>query len=171
MSPLHAEDPFSIIARHQKAPPVLLGPIAKDLKLRVHRMAMESVAGMIKRDNDGAGYVIFLNATDSVTRQRFTLAHEIAHYILHRDLIEDGVIDDTMYHSALSDRYETQANQLASDILMPVRLIKKYRAEHPGSDWKELAKAFEVSPEAMKIRLTNMRFAGEMPTRPHYADR
>jgi Zn-dependent peptidase ImmA (M78 family) len=33
-------------------------------------------------------------------RQRFTLAHEIAHYVLHRDLVENGIVDDTMYIEA-----------------------------------------------------------------------
>jgi Zn-dependent peptidase ImmA (M78 family) len=69
-------------------------------------------------------------------------------------LIESGIVDDTMYRSELGSVYETQANQLAADILMPIRLVKKWRQTLP--DEKDLAKKFDVSEQAMKIRLKGM---------------
>ncbi|HEY0522277.1 MAG TPA: ImmA/IrrE family metallo-endopeptidase, partial [Stellaceae bacterium] len=85
----------------------------------------------------------------------FTLAHEIAHFILHRDLIEDGVSDDTMYRSKeLSGYHEVQANRMAADILMPVMLVK--RAAELQSNPDLLARVFRVSPAAMKIRLDGL---------------
>jgi hypothetical protein len=156
------ENPLAVVARHQKTPPVVLGPIAKELGIRVSMVSLGSlIAGQIMRDpmrGGTSGFSIMINADDPRTRQRFTLAHEIAHFVLHRDLIESGIVDDTMYRSDLDSVYETQANQLAADILMPIRLIKKYREQHPASDWKELAKVFEVSEQAMKIRLSGMKY-------------
>jgi hypothetical protein len=150
--------PMAIVARHQIEPPVRLGPIAKDLGLRVKRVPLgKAIAGQIMRDpvNGGlAGFTIWINSEDAMNRQRFTMAHELAHFILHRDLIETGIVDDTMYRSDLGNIYETQANQLAADILMPIRLVKKWRSIIP--DPKELAKKFEVSEQAMKIRLNGL---------------
>jgi hypothetical protein len=159
------ESPMAVVAKHQKAPPVMLGPIAKELGIPVKIIPLgKSIAGQIMRDplNGGrAGFSIWINSDESKHRQKFTLAHELAHYILHRDLIDSGVVDDTMYRSDLNSTFETQANQLAADILMPIRLIKKYREQHPASDFKELAKLFDVSEQAMKIRLSGMRYGAQ----------
>jgi hypothetical protein len=158
------ESPMAVVARHQKEPPVRLGPIAKELGIKVSLIPLgRSIAGQIMRDPAGSpsGFSILINSDDATNRQRFTLAHELAHYILHRDLIESGIVDDTMYRSELGSVYETQANQLAADILMPIRLIKKYREQHPDSDFRELAKLFDVSEQAMKIRLSGMRYGAQ----------
>jgi predicted transcriptional regulator len=156
------ESPMAVVVKHQKAPPVMLGPIVRELGINVRLIPLgKLIAGQIMRDplhGGTSGFTIWVNSEDSRNRQKFTLAHELAHYILHRDLIENGIVDDTMYRSELSSVYETQANQLAADILMPIRLIKKYREQHPDSDWKELARVFEVSEQAMKIRLSGMKY-------------
>jgi Zn-dependent peptidase ImmA (M78 family) len=153
------ENPMAIVAKHQKEPPILVGPIATELGLRVYRMSLgPTIAGQLVRDRikgGQSGFAVYLNSDDAQTRQKFTLAHEIAHFILHRDLIESGLIDDTLYRSELGSVYETQANQLAADILMPIRLVKKYR-EIIGDDPKALAKKFDVSEQAMKIRLKGL---------------
>src|ERR1700730_14453439 len=138
------ESPMAVVAKYQKAPPVMLAPIASELGIKVKRIPLgKLIAGQIMRDpvNGGpSGFSILINSDDGLRRQKFTLAHEIAHFILHRDLIESGIVDDTMYRSDLGSVYETQANQLAADILMPIRLIKKYREQNPNSDYKDLAR-------------------------------
>jgi predicted transcriptional regulator len=152
------ESPLAIVAKHQKGPPVMVGPIARELGIKVVRLPLgKSIAGQIIRDpkrGGPSGFLIHLNSDDSPNRQKFTLAHEIAHFILHRDLIESGIIDDTMYRSDLGNYYETQANQLAADILMPIRLVKK--AMQTTSNPASLAKMFDVSEQAMKIRLSGL---------------
>jgi len=153
------QNPLAIVAQHQKEPPISVGEIAAALGLEVVRRSLgKEVSGMIMRDTTGkarSGFTVYVNTDDNIYRQRFTAAHEIAHYILHRDLIENGVIDDTMYRSKeLNSVYETQANQLAADILMPIRLVKKWREK--VSDTKNLAKTFGVSEQAMAIRLKGM---------------
>ena len=152
------ESPLAIVAQHQKEPPISVGDIAQALGVPLMRQSLGSaVSGMIMRDpikGGRSGFVIYVNSDDHPNRQRFTAAHEIAHYILHRDLIESGVIDDTMYRSELGSIYESQANQLAADILMPIRLVKRWRDSIP--DVKELAKKFGVSEQAMTIRLKSI---------------
>lgn len=113
---------------------------------------------MIIRDGAGAssaGYTIHVNIEDSPPRQRFTIAHEIAHYILHRDLIGDGITDDPLYRSSLGQWYERQANKMAADILMPHQLVRSvYRGGVRGL--APLARAFDVSMDAMRIRLQEL---------------
>ncbi len=126
-----SESPMAVVARYQRNPPVDLDSIARDLGIKVYKRPLgKAIAGQIMRDRISggpSGFSIWVNSEEHPNRQRFTLAHEIAHFILHRDLIETGIVDDTMYRSSLSNYYEVQANRLAADILMPVRLVKAWR--------------------------------------------
>jgi len=121
------------------------------------------------------------NAPDVLGRFRFTIAHEVGHWILHRKLLErharqTGLILDISPAPAIvcsagevkrvSDR---QADVFASSLLMPrAVLLDVWRARNNGlaprctSDqdgelalkWaKELGSVFDVSTTAMRIRL------------------
>lgn len=100
---------------------------------------------------------IRINRHDVKERQRFTLAHEIAHFLLHRDKIGDGITDDVLYRSGLSDAQEAQANRLAADIVMPWGLIQNrlesYADLKPEQKIERLAADTEISTTAIKIRL------------------
>ena len=108
-------------------------------------------------------YVITVNENHSKVRQRFTIAHEIGHYILHRNKIGDGITDNKLYRSSTCGRFrnlniggkeETEANQLAANILMPFELIDQLIRQ--GFKLPEkLAEKLEVSTQAIKIRLDN----------------
>jgi len=154
---LTIRDYDAIILRHQSEAPVHVVPIARDMGLEVYRVTNwpDDISGMIKRDGargGESGYAIFVNARHSETRRRFTIAHEIAHFALHGDLIGDGLEDDALYRSGLSGTIETQANKYAADILMPWKLINE--AVSRGHDSvADLARLFNVSPAAMSIRL------------------
>lgn len=136
-------------------PPVDVIGIAGDLGIRVYRAPWpNNVAGKIQKDTKRggeSGYAIFVNEHDRGVRQRFTIAHEIAHYVLHENAIGDGIFDDALYRSGLSNRKEIEANKLAADILMPWHLLKEY--EHLYSDVPAMAELFDVSEQAMSIRL------------------
>jgi hypothetical protein len=147
-----------IINEHQKTAPVDVTAIAHDLGIHVWEMRNlpENISGKIFRDslNGGdSGFSIGVKASESFRRKRFTVAHEIAHYILHRDKIGDELADDAMYRSGLSTREEVEANQLAADILMPVALIRRYQV-NGITDAGTLADYFKVSEPAMRVRLS-----------------
>lgn len=57
-----------------------------------------------------------------------------------------------MYRGGLSSREETQANQMAAEILMPFKLINKLMDEGE-STLEGLAQRLQVSVVALKIRL------------------
>jgi len=129
--------------------------MATDLGLRIWEFSdmSEGMSGKLYRDETSPkGWSIGVNAASSYTRKRFTIAHEIAHFLLHRNYIGDGVFDDTFYRSEhLSGSQETEANRFAADILMPYRLLQGIAPRAQGID--ELAKRFGVSQQAMSIRL------------------
>ena len=145
------------ILRRQEALPVRLSDLAKDLGVRLVASTLPAgVSGEI-RPNEVGGYVISVNRHDSARRQRFTVAHEIAHYLLHRDQIGQGITDDALYRSSLSDSREAEANRLAADILMPRGAIATAVAKIGAVERDELvakmADEFGVSEIAMRIRL------------------
>lgn len=146
-----------IIEKHQRAAPVIVTAIARDLGLEVYNTSewTDDISGMIRRDKEqggSSGYAIYVNGKHHENRRRFTIAHEIAHFILHREFIGDGITDDALYRSALSSRLETQANQLAADILIPWALLNVATAQGI-KDVRALASYFNVSPSAMSVRL------------------
>lgn len=146
-----------IIKAHQNQFPVRLAPLANALGVPVQASTLKpGISGELRPAGERA-YVIRVNRHDAPVRQRFTVAHEIAHYLLHRDQIGSGIYDDVLYRSALSDQREAEANRLAADILMPDEEVRDaYRAKR-GLDNEdtiaELATQFGVSEAAMRIRL------------------
>lgn len=145
-----------LIISHQQSFPVPVGSIAKEFGLIVKSSSMPAgISGEIKETNKVV--TIKVNRHDVKARQRFTLAHEIAHYLLHRHLLSDGITDDILYRSSLSDVIEAQANRLAADIVMPISLIRDSLAKH--ADLKEeqryeaIAEEAQISTIALKIRL------------------
>lgn len=154
-----APDERQIVEARTQEIPVKLGPLASDLGLTVRVGTLPpGISGEI-RPTDGAPerFTIRVNRHEKKERQRFTLAHEIAHYLLHRGLISSGLTDDIMYRSKLSDRYEVEANRAAAELLMPATIIRQRVRENGGVVDEDLARRlaseFEVSLPAMKIRI------------------
>lgn len=113
----------AVMESHQHDFPIKVGAIAKAFGIDVKKSTLAAgISGEIKETEEGV--TIRVNRHDAKERQRFTLAHEIAHFLLHRDKIGDGITDDILYRSGLSDAQEAQANRLAADIVMPWTLIK-----------------------------------------------
>lgn len=118
------------------------------------------ISGKIQRDERGRYYVV-ANKLEPAVRQRFTIAHELGHYIYHRALIGDGVADSPAYRAPDESIYDTtplerihekQANRFAANLLMPLPLIKQAERDNPGIEVSDLAKLFNVSEDAMRIR-------------------
>lgn len=149
--------PAEIVERFTRSIPVDLYGLAKALGLKtvVDPTLPPEVSGKIKRE--GRAYRITLNGRDAPRRQRFTLAHEIGHFVLHRDQLGAGIVDNAMYRSRLSSELETQANRFAAELLMPANLVfQLYRQENIRS-LHALADRFDVSVDAMRTRLVALR--------------
>ena len=156
MPKMTAEECRRVIERHQRTAPVSVLKIAHGMGLKVYKTRDwdDDMAGQIRKSPRGgpSGYAVFVNGSHHRNRRRFTLAHEIAHFVRHRQFIGDGVQHDVMYRSGLSTPLEREANQMATDILMPKHLL--LRAFFDGvSDIDSLAERFRVSRAAMAIQL------------------
>ena len=146
-----------LIQGHQAQVPVRLSAIARELGLQLKASTLPAgVSGEIRPDGSG-GFIVKVNRHDSGRRQRFTIAHEIAHYLLHRDQIGVGISDDALYRSNLSDAREAEANRLAADLLMPTNAVQAEVGNARRLQVEDVvsfvADRFEVSEAAMKIRL------------------
>ncbi|MEZ8388253.1 ImmA/IrrE family metallo-endopeptidase [Vibrio splendidus] len=145
------------IAKQHSEYPVKLGAIAKDFDLIVKRATLTAnISGQIK-ESEGV-ITIKVNKHDVKARQRYTLAHEIAHFLLHRHLLADGITDDVLYRSSLSNVIEREADRLAADIIMPMNHVKKLMEKHSIDKkgehlYEAIAEELGVSPIALKIRL------------------
>ncbi|TXJ56223.1 ImmA/IrrE family metallo-endopeptidase [Brachyspira aalborgi] len=146
---INKED-IKIIKDNQKSCPVRITAITEEYGIDVYNSSMSSnISGAIIKEGDK--YVIYVNDKHPKNRQRFTIAHEIAHYILHKEKIGDNLTDNAMYRSKLSNVFERQANILASEILMPVNFVMQFIEENKSVS--EMASLFKVSEGAMRIRL------------------
>lgn len=160
-----ARPSLEVIAPYLRSAPVDVRGAADALGLRVtSRILANDVSGKIECNLSDGSCEITVNASHSETRQRFTIAHELAHYILHRDLIGDGITDDALYRSSsVGDANERQANRFAASLLMPKRLVCEM--------WEQgvrlpnaLSVRFNVSPAVAEIRIREL---GLREHRPH----
>lgn len=121
----------------------------------------------------GEEKVIGVSKFDGKERQRFTIAHELGHLFLHKKMVnydQGGVMMFRDGHSSDgTDLKEIQANRFAAEILMPEPDIRKDLAEVKTLDLltdsgqldsfvAKLAEKYEVSRQAMMIRLTSLYF-------------
>jgi Zn-dependent peptidase ImmA (M78 family) len=114
--------------------------------------------GSIERHSDDS-FEITYDITEAQVRQRFTIAHEIGHYVLghlneqqrcFRDLPSNFMSD------AMSEK-ERQANAFAAELLMPEQIVKYAIEKKNVTHVVALANVFNVSQAAMSYRLKNLR--------------
>jgi hypothetical protein len=105
------------------------------------------------------GYVVLSRSVREVTRQRFTLAHEIGHYLLpdQQDLSQPcGKPQIESWDETLA-KPERDANQFAAEILMPRSVILPYLIESPRfSHVEQIAQSCETSLTASAYRLVEL---------------
>lgn len=144
-------------------PPVPVEKIAEGYGIEVrYEPAEDELSGaLIRKPNE---VVIGVNASHHPNRQRFTIAHEIAHFLLHEG-VEVHVDQDFRINlrdqrsSEAVSREEIQANRFAAELLMPTEFIERDTSRYQAidEDAKErLANRYRVSKHAMGLRLANL---------------
>lgn len=136
--------------------PLDVEKLADKLGIRVIRVPMDSdISGNLKYDLENEQWIMCVNALHHDTRQRFTIAHEIGHYILHRkDKIE--FTDKVFFRDGAIDVYEHEANRFASNILMPEADFIHY-VRYVSDNINDIAAYFGVSPLAVEYRAKQVR--------------
>lgn len=122
-------------------------------------------SGCIEFEN--GKFSITVNENEGNQRQRFTAAHELSHYFLHRNMLEivgglnrhqDSLYDGhakTNLSAPFSPSHEVEANKLAANILMPKAAIQEHY-DVAADNASEVALLFNVSLAAMNIRLQSL---------------
>lgn len=148
-----------------ESPPVDLDAVARRLDVEIRRMDLEpDVSGILYRTPERR--VIVVNAAQSLARQRFSIAHEIGHLLLHRG---EAVHVDAGFKvnlrdarsSSAEDVEEVEANAFAANLLMPADWLRQ-DVEHSSLDLADddalsaLAARYGVSTQALAFRLATL---------------
>lgn len=172
LSKLTAEGLYDLVDEEFGAPPINIHRILDKLGVEYNALDFsllnaeindivlpdqaEMVMGAVAaRSEDEFGYdsvEITVNINDSYHRQRFTLAHELAHCMLHADSLKNGSLE-LRTTLTTDDRREQEANILAGEILIPEKLLKIAYAKLPIAILGTLAEKFDVSENVMAARL------------------
>lgn len=154
-----------------EVPPIDPKEIAIRHKVPVYEDELEEgVSGLLILNGGCAS--IFVNSGDRKERQRFSIAHELGHYILKHHAREGDhvhvdrgvrVLQRGLKSSQGVDPAEIEANQFAACLLMPSNHVRRMIEELGGRPVTEqmidkLADRFQVSEQAMAIRLTTLGF-------------
>lgn len=136
--------------------PLDMAAVAEFLGLPMRAEVMDDdMSGFLEGSN--GRWRIGYNAYHNVVRQRFTIAHEIAHYVLHRH--EQNRFDDVTFarRNTSRNRMEAEADRFAAELLMPAELVRAAVASGIKT-LNELATYFRVSSIAMKYRLQQLHY-------------
>jgi Zn-dependent peptidase ImmA (M78 family) len=162
-----------------KGVPVPVDKIAKSLGAQLQFSPLdEELSGLVYIKDDVP--IIGVNSLHHPNRQRFTIAHEIAHLHLHRDSITSAVHVDKQFTEPVlkrdsasasgTERLEIEANHFAAALLMPRHVLEKLLTASPidiedEKPLEELSKKFNVSKATLQYRIRNL--SGSMrPVRP-----
>ena len=137
--------------------PVDVARVAAAMGLRIeYTQLREGVSGMLRsRPNDVP--VIFVDADENPARQRFTIAHELGHYVerINQGETDFAFIDE---RGRKYDLHEFYADEFAGNLLMPSDEIDRLRSR--GKSNIEMAAHFGVSPAALAMRMKKIARRG-----------
>ncbi len=116
-----------------------------------------SEGALVRNPDDESEWGIFVNPKARPERRRFTIAHELGHFILHRASQLSFLCDKESVYSGIDNlkQIEREADDFASNLLMPGDMLRD-RIAGKCIDFHligTLAKEFGVSLESMSIRI------------------
>jgi len=125
--------------------------LARRLSLEVYSAELgDDVFGMLVGD-EGNSAVIYVDRDQPEKRMRFTVAHEIGHFLDRNARIDDDVaFVDRRSDEDRGAPDEVWANEVAGNLLMPVERVRTLLEE--GKSELEMATYFGVSLPALRYR-------------------
>lgn len=131
-------------------PPVSVEKVAEKVGFKIIPFEFhDELSGVLKKDKA----VIGVNKKHHPLRQRFSIAHELGHYLLGHEELNDESFVDERFDKPIPR--EKEANIFAAALLMPKKSVTDSVKKH-GLDIKKMAKLFQVSEQAMTIRLLEL---------------
>lgn len=148
----------TLIKDYKLTPPVDLLSICNDLDIKVKEVDFDDdLSGMLAKKT------IYISTNIHENRKRFTLAHELGHYLIHKkaDNSYKGVRFRSEHISTQEKNEEREANHFASLLLIPTNFLKEELdslTELSEDFIFDLAKKYKVSSIAMTIRLEKLGY-------------
>ena len=149
--------------------PINVEHIAKGLGIAIKRAPTDDdISGFLLRNADG-NIIIGVNALHHPNRQRFTIAHEIGHYMLKHEFdhvhVDRSVLKLRSGASSSGENQdEVEANGFAAVLLMPNNFLEHDIEQltitdlHDDRKMRQLARRYEVSVQAMTNRLISLGY-------------
>lgn len=154
------------------APPVEVDAIADELGIEVYESALgPDVSGMLVYKKELP--VIYVNNAHHENRKRFSIAHELGHFVLSHDFSDKVHVDRRYRVAAFRDNrssegtqpIEIEANEFAANLLMPTDMlaaaVEGYEIPLEDDEILELARSFKVSSIAMSHRVTRLGYSDQ----------
>jgi len=155
--------------------PVEVENLAKEVGIEIIKAELpHDISGAIDMENPSRPRIL-INKDHPLVRQRFSIAHELGHFFLHKP---DGIHIDKNFSSIFLRNedsstalypIEIEANKFAALLLMPEKFLvnsirqklQEERTIEISTLIKNLKDQFEVSEPAMKFRLQNLGIINE----------
>lgn len=153
----------SILNDLERPYPVPVVRIAKMYGLDVieYQFKKDDISGILVDYYENGEWAIVINEKEPKKRKRFTIAHELGHFLLHTRITGEQFVDTktnlSVFYRAVSigsNSQEQEANLFAANLLMPKREVEEIYNE--VQDIQKVADEFDVSQSAMSFRLTNL---------------
>lgn len=132
-------------------PPVRIDEIAKNYGLII-------VEADLDHDSNISGFIdiknkrIVLNKYDPEPRKAYTIAHELGHYLMHKDKLEHDPDKYAIFYrrpiGAEHDPIEEEASCFAAHLLVPQELLNQYK----DYDNNTIATIFGVPVDVIGLR-------------------
>lgn len=170
-------DLTDLLKKYQESVPVNVEGLIRTAGAELQKNAElpGGISGQVLKSADGK-YVISTARDEHYFRQRFTMAHELGHVLLHKSILDRvGGVDDNVkyrsttegniYNSDIDVIHEQQANSFAANLLMPAEKVREklVELERLGMPTiRDMYMAFQVSASAMKWRLKSLGLANRV---------
>ena len=145
--------------------PIPIGAISRALGIeKIAFVRTYGFEGCLIADCNKPGGMIVANGTSHLVRRRFTVAHELGHFLLEHHQENPTELsrlssDTTVYRSTYSVNEEKEANRFAASLLIPSRFVPRNLLESNEADIAvilRLAKRFQTSKQATASRLCSL---------------
>lgn len=138
-------------------PPVDVKAIAENYGISVRETEFPEkfgrVLGFITPNKDKQTAMMIINANDTPESKQFTIAHELGHWLLHKDEILKDPDKTVLLRMSLGDEskdaLEKEADAFAAELLVPMDFFEQIGKQKSVED---LAKEFGVSKEVIGYR-------------------
>ncbi|MDR1324239.1 MAG: ImmA/IrrE family metallo-endopeptidase [Candidatus Margulisbacteria bacterium] len=148
--------------RLNKNPLDIIGVIEKIFRIKLVEQDLgKSASGFLEKIGDQ--WFIYVNKYENESRKRFTIAHELGHFIYHSDEYstnDTSKRDQVFFRDENTNPMEQQANDFASKLLMPEGIFYKY-IQAGDNTISKLADKFQLSTAAVKYRAYKLGLISE----------